>query len=318
MQYLHAIEAATFVICLDEASPETASERAHHFHFGRGSNRWNDKSVQFVVCTNGVSGFVGDHSMLDAGTVLGLNRFVTGAIMQYQHELDITSSAAGDISFYIDEKKLVTSPYIDQQISRVTQDFNVNIKDANHAFFTLSNFGSRICRLSNYPPKSLFQLVVALASKLYFGVIVPLWETVSLGNFYRGRVEINQVITPPVLLFLNASQDLCTPVSERQRLLLDAASSHAASVMRAVRGKGVDRHITSLRQMVKEGEVVPRLFTDPIYARTRPRKIMSHCHETGMAEKGFLLRDPEAIWVHYEVDTERLELEVIMYGFERR
>ncbi|OBT63538.1 PKS/NRPS-like protein [Pseudogymnoascus sp. 23342-1-I1] len=305
LQYLHAIEAAAFLVCLDEASPETASERAHHFHFGTGGNRWNDKSVQFVVCTNGVSGFVGDHSMLDAGTVLGLNRFVTRAILQHRHEPDISPSVVVDISAYLDEKKLVISPYIDLEISRVIQDFNENIKDANHVFFTLSNFGGSICRLNNYPPKSLFQLIVALASKLYFGAIVPLWETVSLGNFHRGRVEINQVITPPVLRFLNAAQDLCIPISERQRLLLEATKLHAASVMRAVRGRGVDRHITSLRQMVKEGEAVPRLFTDPLYERTRPRKIMSHCHETGMAEKGFLLRDPESIWVHYEVEDER-------------
>ncbi|KFY17622.1 hypothetical protein V492_00517 [Pseudogymnoascus sp. VKM F-4246] len=314
VQYLHAIEAAAFLVCLDEASPETASERAHHFHFGIGSNRWNDKSVQFAVCTNGVSGFIGDHSMLDAGTVLGLNRFVTKAILQHQHVPDISPSGAGDISAYINEKRVVTSPYIDLQISRVTQDFNVNIKDANHAFFTLSNFGGSICRLNNYPPKSLFQLIVALASKLYFGLIVPLWETVSFGNFYRGRVEINQVILPPVLRFLNAAQDPCTPVSERQQLLSDAVKSHTASVMRAVRGRGVDRHITSLRQMVKEGEAVPRLFTDPLYSRTRPRKIMSHCHETGMAEKGFLLRDPEAIWVHYEVEDESVAFSVTGRG----
>lgn len=309
MQYLHAIEAAAFLVCLDEASPETANERARHFHFGTGGNRWNDKSVQFVVCTNGVSGFVGDHSMLDAGTVLGLNRFVTRAILQHRHDPDVSPPVSGDIGVNIDEKKLVTSPYIELQISRVTQDFNENIKDANHVFFTLSGFGGSICRLNNYPPKSLFQLVVALASRLYFGALAPLWETVSFGNFYRGRVEINQVISAPVLRFLNSVQDLCSPASERKQLLSDAIKSHAASVMRAVRGRGVDRHITSLRQMVKEGEAVPGLFTDPLYARTRPRRIMSHCHETGMAEKGFLLRDPESIWVHYEVEDERLELE---------
>ncbi|KFY53300.1 hypothetical protein V496_07727 [Pseudogymnoascus sp. VKM F-4515 (FW-2607)] len=314
LQYLHAIEAAAFLVCLDEASPETASERAHHFHFGTGGNRWNDKSVQFVVCTNGVSGFVGDHSMLDAGTVLGLNRFITRAILQHRHDPDVSPPVSGDIGVNIDEKKLVTSPHIELQISRVTQDFNENIKDANHVFFTVSGFGGSICRLNNYPPKSLFQLVVALASRLYFGALAPLWETVSFGNFYRGRVEINQVISVPVLRFLNSVQDLCSPASERKQLLSDAVKSHAASVMRAVRGRGVDRHITSLRQMVMEGEAVPGLFTDPLYARTRPRKIMSHCHETGMAEKGFLLRDPESIWVHYEVEDESVAFSVTGRG----
>ncbi|KFX94444.1 hypothetical protein V490_04344 [Pseudogymnoascus sp. VKM F-3557] len=314
-QYLHTIEAAAFLVCLDDASPSTPSERAHHFHFGDGSNRWNDKSVQFAVCTNGVSGFIGDHSMLDAGTVLGLNRFVTRAILKHTYKPDTSTQTIGDMSTYIKEVKLLTTPYIDLQIARVTHDFNANINNANHVFLVLSDFGDRLCRLHKYPPKSLFQLIVVLASKFHFGCPVPaFWETVSLGSFYKGRVEINQVITLPVLRFLDAAQDVAIPVSGRQQLLQDAAKSHAASVMKAVRGRGVDRHITSLRQMVEEGETVPALFTDPLYVRARPRKIMSHCHETGMEEKGFLLRDPQAIWVHYEISDESVKFSITGLG----
>ena len=76
----------------------------------------------------------------------------------------------------------------------------------------------------------------------------------------------------------------------------------------------MDRHLTSLRQMMRPGEDVPAFFKDPVYNGTRPRKIMSHCHETGMAEKGFVLRDPEAVWVHYEVEDESVHFSVTGVG----
>jgi len=31
---------------------------------------------------------------------------------------------------------------------------------------------------------------------------------------------------------------------------------------------------------------------------------MSHCYKKCVAEKGFVLGDPDAIWVHYEVEEE--------------
>ena len=70
------------------------------------------------------------------------------------------------------------------------------------------------------------------------------------------------------------------------------------SVTRAVRGRGFDRYLTSLRQILQKGEGPVTLFEDPIYARTRPRKSMSHTHETGILEQVYLMRDPEAIWFH--------------------
>jgi hypothetical protein len=148
-------------------------------------------------------------------------------------------------------------------------------------------------------------VAVALASRVHFGYDPAFWDGVSLGSFYRGRVEINQVTLPSVVSFTTAALDSSVTISTRRKLLFNAAKIHANSVTRAVRGRGFDRHMTSLSQMVRDDEEVPELFKDIVYQRSRPRKIMSHCHETGMAEKGFALRDPDAVWVHYEVEDKR-------------
>ncbi len=74
------IEAAALVVCLDDESPKTPSQRCNQLLLGNPANRWSDKSLQFVVCQNGVSGYVCEHTMLDALSVRPLNAFITDAI----------------------------------------------------------------------------------------------------------------------------------------------------------------------------------------------------------------------------------------------
>ena len=289
-------------MCLDDASPSTGAQRAYHYHFGNGSNRWNDKSVQFAVCSNGISGFIGDHSMLDASTVHGLNVFVTRAIMEHKPQETVERSV-GDV--VLEEYPFLSTPEIDEHIMRARQQFQENVLGIEHRFFNYTGFGASQAQMYKCPPKSVFQLVVVLASRHHFGYNPALWETVSLGTFHRGRVEISQVITPPIVAFCEAANDEAMPIEQRRKLFVEAVKTHASSVMRAVRGRGTDRHLTALRQMLADGEKVPALYEDPLFIRTRPRKIMSHCHDTGTLEKGFLLRDADAIWVHYELDETR-------------
>jgi hypothetical protein len=259
--------------------------------------------LQFPVCRNGISGIIGDHTMLDAGTVFGLNAYVTKGILEYKRNDD--NVAANGLVADLEEYPLLTNEIIDMLIDRVRQDFAKNTTGIEHAFFTLSDLGGSAFRALKCAPKSAFQVIAMLASKRYFGTLEPCWESVSLSNFHKGRVENNQGLLPPVKEFLDVADDDTISIQLRRKLFYEAVKSHANSVTRAVRGRGFDRYLTSLRQVLEEGEETPTLFKDPIYARTRPRKFMSHTHETGMLEQAYLMRDPEAIWLHYIVEDDR-------------
>jgi hypothetical protein len=276
-------------------------ERAAQFHFGDGSNRWNDKSIQFVVCANGVSGFIGDHTMLDAGTVHGLNAHINAAILAHS-PADHANVQDSIKCKHFEKVPFTMIPAIEDHIHRVREQFNESIASIEHSFFTYTDFGSSFLREQKSAPKSVFQMIVLLASQDFFGYVPALWETVSVSNFHQGRIEINQIVLPQVADFCAVFKNASVPVSVRRKLFFEAIKTHANSVTRASRGKGIDRHLSALRQVLRDDEPLPSLFKDPIYVKTRPRKIMSHCHETGMLEKGFVLRDPEAIWVHYELD----------------
>ena len=72
---LRDIEAASFLVCLDDAAPITLEERAHAYWHGDGCNRWYDKPLQFIVNDNGTSGFIGEHSMMDGTPTHRLNDY---------------------------------------------------------------------------------------------------------------------------------------------------------------------------------------------------------------------------------------------------
>ena len=83
---LQIIDRAAFIFCLDEGSPSNATDRNSIYLYGHPGSRWSDKSIQFVVCKNGASAYIGDHAALDGGTILQLNQRVRCAISGYRPE----------------------------------------------------------------------------------------------------------------------------------------------------------------------------------------------------------------------------------------
>jgi len=85
---LEEIEAASFTVCLDDATPVTLEERAHQYWHGDGKNRWCDKPLQFIINDNGTSEFMGEHSMMDGTSTLRLNDYVNQVI--FNNKLDFS------------------------------------------------------------------------------------------------------------------------------------------------------------------------------------------------------------------------------------
>lgn len=69
---IQMIEAAVFLISFDESSPEGPEQRVRHLILNDGFNRWNDKSIAFVVCKNAASGTYVEHTMIDVRAALSL------------------------------------------------------------------------------------------------------------------------------------------------------------------------------------------------------------------------------------------------------
>ncbi|KAK5055904.1 hypothetical protein LTR84_012454 [Exophiala bonariae] len=300
-RYIETMERAAFIICLDDAQPETPEKRARQIHFGNGFNRWFDKSMQFVVCSNGISGIVADHTGLDAPTVQELNMLIADAISKYDPS---GNSLAGRS---LEAEKLAHNGFvgIDEEIQRIRVNFENAIGTQHHFFPESLPWGSSLVKSYKLPPNSIFQLVVQIAAFRYFGYIPATWETVLQSTFHKGRVEINQIVSQQVATFVKAAVDSEVPVATCRQLLTEAARTHSGTVLSCTRAGGSDRFLTILRDMVEEGEEEPELYRDPVYKRSRPRKLMSSCFKTHMAENGCFMKDGNAIWLHFEVEEDR-------------
>lgn len=55
---LETIQAADFVLCLDDSKPVTRADVARGLWHGTGHSRWYDKSIQMIVFENGKAGFL--------------------------------------------------------------------------------------------------------------------------------------------------------------------------------------------------------------------------------------------------------------------
>ncbi|KAF9885007.1 polyketide synthase [Aspergillus nanangensis] len=296
------IEASAFIVALDEATPLNATERARQFHFGGendAANRWQDKSIQFVVCSNGVSGIVGEHTMLDAMT---LNELLDDQItaIRSHNSLNVRSMLRQTalkpeyLPFKIDAA-------LETRIIKVQDQFAASTADAEHAYLLFEGYGSTFLRAQKLSPKSVFQMVVQLAALTTFGYMPPCWETVNQAHYHLGRVDIIQVIVPAVASFVQAAGDSSVPLSQRRALLVDAIRAHVTTINKAGRNLGWERNLTALRALAETPDELPELYQDPVHDRVRPRVMMSNCFETGMLEKGCLWKHPEAVWSHYEV-----------------
>lgn len=303
MTYFKTIEESAFVICLDDAEPESPEERARHFHFSDGSNRWNDKPIQYIITSNGVSGILADHTALDAGTVHDINTAIAEAICHYRPQKNGKAQRQLLVTDPIKHTEL--SPEIEAQILKVRNEYNQAIAAREHRVSTPLEYGSALMKKHKLAPNSAFQMLVQLAGRYYFGYTSACWETVLQSNFHKGRVEINQVLSAQAAAFCNAASNDSIPPSACRQLLIDAIRVHSSSVLACTRAGGSDRFLSMLKEILKDGEELPELYRDPVYQRARPRKLMSNCFQTGMAENGCTLREEDGVWLHFEVEPER-------------
>lgn len=319
------IEDAAFVVCLDDESLDTATQRCNQFLLGPPSNWWSDKSLQFVICKNGVSAYICEHSMLDASSTKQLNASVTKAILahipekilahnasligdshlKHTRSLDDTASSIGDM---VKEFQLKTNPAISDPIDRVQVHFDMTHTPIEFAHFHLSTFGNKFLRNRGMPPKTGYQLVIQLASLLYFGQQYPSWETITKMLFEKGRLDWMQVVSPAMFRFCQAAASHDVPLAQQCTLLREATNLHTNTMARIARGKGFAGHLECLKEVLREDEPMPALFEDPTWQMMRvdsPRKIKTDATEGLMTqEAGFLMPDSESVFVHYEVEDD--------------
>ncbi|KAF2733888.1 hypothetical protein EJ04DRAFT_604239 [Polyplosphaeria fusca] len=299
------MEKSLFVVCLDDASPEDSDTRVQSFLFDDNSNRWNDKTLSFIVCRNGASAFWCEHSMIDGTTIIQLNHAITNAITAHNpspiilaEETSEEISKGHEYTYY----PFISSPTLSTHLTTLHKTYQSIIKLSS--FFVLNHptFGERYLRQHNLSPKGVLEAIISLAVRQHFGYSPAAYEAVSLRSFRLGRLDIYQTHTPEMEAFVSAmTNNTSSDPAHTLELLRATVHAHATGIANTSRGRGWDRHLAALRAVLEPDEQEPALFQDPLFVKTRPRKVFVSFGGNGVPEWGSVWRDVEAVWIGVEV-----------------
>jgi len=261
---IEAIESASFVVCLDDASPVTLEERAHQYWHGDGSNRWFDKPLQFIVNENGTSGFTGEHSMMDGTPTHRLNDYANEVIVKNVLPFDDPSIRSGlpdptPLRFELNADLL-------KDIADAQAHFAQQIGAHELRVQAYQGYGKGLIKKFKCSPDAYVQMIIQLAYHKFYGKNRPTYESAATRRFQEGRTETCRSVSDESVAFCNAMADPNVPAEKCQQLLREALNAHVKYISDASDGRGVDRHLFGLKKCIKEGEDVPALFQDPAYS----------------------------------------------------
>lgn len=260
---LEAIEASSFVVCLDDGSPVTLEERAHQFWHGDGCNRWYDKPLQFIVCENGSSGFQGEHSMMDGTPTHRLNDYALAQIAG--NKLDFDNPSVRSNLPDPQPIKFVLNADVQKNISSAQSFFETTIAEHDLVVEAYQGYGKGMMKKFKCSPDAYVQMIIQLAYKKMYGKNRPTYESAATRKFQQGRTETCRTVSEDSVAFCDAMADPIVPPEECAERFRKACESHVKYISSASDGKGVDRHLFGLKKLVQNGEPMPKIFEDPTY-----------------------------------------------------
>ena len=260
---LKAIEASSFVVCLDDAAPVTLEERAHQYWHGDGSNRWFDKPLQFIVNDNGTSGFMGEHSMMDGTPTHRLNDYVNMLI--FTNKLDFNNPSVRSDLPEPQPLKFHLNTDAKREIQRATKDFEEVIGQHELRVQAYQGYGKGLIKKFKTSPDAYVQMIIQLAYHKMFGINRPTYESAATRRFQQGRTETCRSVSDESVAFCTAMADPEIPPEACAKKFRAATDAHVKYISDASDGKGVDRHLFGLKKCLQEGEELPALYKDKAF-----------------------------------------------------
>ncbi|TVY37270.1 Carnitine O-acetyltransferase, mitochondrial [Lachnellula occidentalis] len=270
---LKAVEASSFVICLDDASPVTLEERAHQYWHGDGANRWFDKPLQFIINDNGTSGFTGEHSMMDGTPTHRLNDYVNEVI--FNNKLDFSDPTIRSSLPDPTPIKFQVNKAVQAEIQRAEKDFSEVIGAHELRVQAYQGYGKGLIKKFKCSPDAYVQMIIQLAYFKMYGKSRPTYESAATRRFQQGRTETCRTVSDDSVAFCKAMNESSLDPKEIAALFHKAVKAHVEYISAASDGKGVDRHLFGLKKLLGPGEEVPTIYTDPAYTYSSTWRISS-------------------------------------------
>lgn len=254
---LNTIESALLVLHLDVDSEDTHTwtGRGKALLHGSGSNRWFDKSLNFVVFKNGHAGLNAEHSFADAPVVAHLFEVViiaadknTGLYDATGHAVPITSGSSCSRETIIPWQRITWSlpRPAEEAVHAAFGHVRELISDIDLQVSSYKKYGKGFMKKCNVSPDAFIQMAMQLAYFKDSGTFHATYEASMTRLFLHGRTETVRPVSGASCAFVRAMSDPSASPAQKLKALQDAAAHHQTSYQDAMSGKGLDRHLFAL------------------------------------------------------------------------
>ena len=347
---LQVIDSALFVLVLDQYSPKDIHHAAANMLHGTNTmkekdviqvgsclNRWYDK-LQLVVCGDGTSGLVFEHSIIDGHTALRFTSDIFAetvisfaeSIVDLIHgrglithviEADVKRAAAmGPDGPFMDvtPKKLVfelsESTLDNIYFAETSLCDDISANDTHVLEFR--DYGKRFITANKLSPDAFVQMSILLAYYKLYGKVVCMYEPALTKQFYHGRTEAIRGATMQAKRLCQIWWAKDSTKEQKLAALRLATEEHSRLTKEASVGLGLDRHLFALkciaeRRCSETGDRMPRFFKSEAW-RTLNHTILStsNCGNPALRLFGFGPVVNDGFGIGYIIKTDGLSYTV--------
>lgn len=260
---LERIESSIIVVALDDKTPVTREDISWQCWVGDGRNRFYDKH-QLIVFDNGRSGFIGEHSCMDGTPTLRLNEFILASVARN------TTDHKTSVRHLPTPKALrfELNSAVEQHISQAERNFDELVGKHNLLVLHYEGYGKETIKKFNASPDAWVQLVKQLAFHKLYNRPGVCYESCQTRKYQFGRTEVIRSASNESKEWAEAMLNTHQTDIHRAALFRKAMKRHLQYASWAADGQGVDRHLFGLKKLIREGELLPKIYEDESYSKT--------------------------------------------------
>ena len=350
---LRMIDSALFILVLDEYVPTdihaAAGNMLHGMNLhsddsnnpqqiGTCLNRWYDK-LQLIVCKDGTSGLIFEHSTVDGHTAL---RFASDVFAEtvitfaesiidlihgrgtIAHVVHATVERAvlvnhSDSGRYLDvrPKKLMfeISESIRNQILFAEASLCDEIHSTDTCVLEYKNYGKRLIVANNMSPDAFVQMSILLAFYTMYGKVENMYEPALTKQFFHGRTEAIRGTTIQAKEFCKVYCNKNSTILQKLNALRIATTEHSRLTKEAAAGQGVDRLLFALKCIAlrtnDDGAHLPPFFSSDTW-KTLNHTVLStsNCGNPALRLFGFGPVVPNGFGIGYIIKDDAIAYSV--------
>mmetsp|Transcript_6359 Transcript_6359/g.14771 ORF Transcript_6359/g.14771 Transcript_6359/m.14771 type:complete len:623 (+) Transcript_6359:326-2194(+) len=313
---LEAIQSASLVVCLDHDAGPDVSTRARQYWHGDGTNRFYDKTLQWIVLPDGRAGFLGEHAISDGGPCLRVNQYILQSIFKKPSLSSSSppSSSAASVS-PPRELKFIMDGEVQKAVQQAQAEFSKIVAEHELERVAVDGLGRDGIKAVGVGADGFCQMAIQTAYFKEHGELAPTYEACSTRGFLHGRTETVRSCSRAAAAFIKAMATCTGSSDERRKLLLTAVAAHQMQARECSAGQGVDRHLVGLKMLVGEKEAVPDIFSDPSYTHSKTWRLSTSNLSTEELESwGYGEVVPEGYGVAYSIQKARSVFTVTCRG----